>query len=250
MMGVVPQPAESMYDAFAEEFEAHAESSSYNALYDRPALLDLLGEVRGLRVLDAGCGPGLYAEELVRRGADVTAFDASAEMVRLARQRLGSDAPVRQSSLAAPLDWLADASQDRVVMALVLHHLEDRVAALAELARVLRPHGRLVLSTVHPTSDWLRHRGSYFTSEPIEEDWHGGWQVRYWRQPLAAWCEEFEQAGFVIERLVEPRPVPAMAASHPDHYEHLLRQPEFIAFRLMKAAPTSESASAEYDSNG
>lgn len=50
-----------MYEPFAAAFERHAEDSAYNAHYDRPAMLRLLGEVRGLRVLDAGCGPGFYA---------------------------------------------------------------------------------------------------------------------------------------------------------------------------------------------
>ncbi len=77
-----------------------------------------------------GAGPGLYAEELVRRGAEVTAFDASAAMVRLAQERLGPSIDVRQASLAHPLTWLPDESYDRVVMALVLHHLDDRQVAL------------------------------------------------------------------------------------------------------------------------
>ena len=68
---------ESDYDLMAHDFEAHASDSPYNAHYDRPALLDLAGDVRGQRVLDAGCGPGFYAEELVSRGAHVIAVDAS-----------------------------------------------------------------------------------------------------------------------------------------------------------------------------
>jgi 2-polyprenyl-3-methyl-5-hydroxy-6-metoxy-1,4-benzoquinol methylase len=50
-------------------------------------VLDLLGDVAGLRVLDAGCGPGLYAEEVARRGAAAVGFDESPDMVRLARLR-------------------------------------------------------------------------------------------------------------------------------------------------------------------
>jgi 2-polyprenyl-3-methyl-5-hydroxy-6-metoxy-1,4-benzoquinol methylase len=76
------------WDPFAAEYAELAEHGAANALYDRPAVLGLLGDVTGKRVLDAGCGPGLYAEELVRRGASVVGFDESPEMVRLARRRL------------------------------------------------------------------------------------------------------------------------------------------------------------------
>ena len=54
-----------MFDSFAEEYERHAADNAYNALYDRPAVLELLGNVAGQHVLDAGCGPGLSAEELL-----------------------------------------------------------------------------------------------------------------------------------------------------------------------------------------
>ena len=62
---------EPQYDVFAEEFLDHAQGGFYNAHYDRPACLALLGDVAGKRVLDAACGPGLYAAELIGRGAQV-----------------------------------------------------------------------------------------------------------------------------------------------------------------------------------
>lgn len=222
----------SQYDAFADDFAVHAESSAYNAFCDRPAMLTLAGDVAGLRVLDAGCGPGLYAEELLAGGAQVTAFDESAEMVRLARQRLGTDADVRIARLSEPLSWLPDDSQDLVILALVLHHLDDRVGALRELHRVLAPGERLLLSTTHPTSDWLLKGGSYFDTELLEDTWQRGWDVRWWRQPLERWCAEFAEAGFVIERLVEPQPVAEMATHHPDVHAKLSTEPGFIIFEL------------------
>lgn len=225
-----------MYDACAVAYDSHARTGPYNALYDRPALLDLAGDVAGRRVLDAGCGPGIYAAELVARGAHVTALDESPEMVRLAQDRLGTDVEVRRHRLGDRLDWLADASVDLVIMALVLHHVSDRVGALRELARVLASDGRLVLSTTHPTHDWLHRGGSYFTSELVEETWQQDWAVRYWRQPLEGWCAEFAEAGFAIEHIAEPRPVDTMAASHPELHDRLSEQPGFIAFRLMKRA--------------
>ena len=109
---------------------------------------------------------------------------------------------------------------------------------------MLRAGGRLVVSTHPPTLDWLRLGGSYFSVEPVEEDWQEGrWHVRYWRQPLYQTCAEFADAGFLIERLVEPLPRPEMASRYPEDYERLTKDPGFIAFRLLKpsgaAAPGS-----------
>ena len=225
----------SLWEPIARDYERHAASSPHNAGYDRPAVLDLCGDVRGQSVLDLGCGPGLYAEELLARGAhEITGLDASPTMIELARRRNPEHASFRVHDLEQPLPWLADESFDLVVMALVIHHLDNRVAVLREIHRVLRPPGRVVVSTHHPTSDWQLHGGSYFAVSLIEETWKRGWKVRYWRQPLTATASEFTDAGFVIERLVEPRPVPGMAETSPEEFEMLSTQPGFIAFRLRK----------------
>lgn len=183
------------YDAFADSFAAHAEDSAYNAHYDRPAVLGLLGDVSGRRVLDVGCGSGLYAEELTRRGANVVAFDSSSKLVRLASLRVSSRADVRVHDLEDPIDWLADGSIDQAVMALVLHHLADPVPAMREIHRTLKPGGRLVVSTVHPIADWQQLGGSYFTDEMLDDTWNAGWKVRFRRAPLTVWCAEFREAG-------------------------------------------------------
>ena len=224
----------SIYEGRPGDYESHASASAYNALYDRPAMLSLIGDVEGRLILDAGCGPGLYAEELLARKADVIAFDRSAGMIALARARLGDSATLRVHDLTEPLDWIADATVDAAVLALVLHHLDDRVAPLREIRRVLRPDGRLVLSTHHPMADWRRHGGSCFAVELIEETWQGDWDVRYWRQPLSASCAEFAEAGFLIERLVEPRPVPEMEELFPEDFRELSERPSFIMFSLVR----------------
>lgn len=229
----------SLYDPFAEEFAAHAETSAHNVHYDRPAVLGLLGDVAGRRILDAGCGSGVYAVELQRRGADVIALDSSVKLVQRARRRTDASADIRVHDLRDPLDWLDDGSVDDAIMALVLHHLDDPVPTLRELHRVLRPNGRLVISTVHPMADWRQLGGSYFTDEMIDDTWNDGWKVRFRRAPLTTWCAEFLAAGFLIERLVEPLPAESMSDQFPDTYEKLSNEPLFIDFVLTKVPSSS-----------
>jgi SAM-dependent methyltransferase len=223
------------YDIFADEFLDHARDGFYNAHYDRPACLDLLGPVAGRTVLDVACGPGLYAEELVTRGATVIGLDQSPRMVELSRERVPAG-EFRVQDLADPLDWLPDDSVGLVLFALALEYVDDRTSALRELRRVLRPEGALVLSRQHPTGDWLRHGGSYFDTRVIEETWSKGWRVRYWLAPLERTCEELYEAGFRIERLLEPRPRAEAADIDPGRYERLSREP--TGFLTIRAVPS------------
>ncbi|UDY35100.1 class I SAM-dependent methyltransferase [Dermatobacter hominis] len=232
---VLPDPRQ--YDAFARAYEEHAADAPYNAHYDRPSTLRLLGEVAGRRVFDAACGPGHYLASLLEMGAHVRACDASPAMVELAQARAGDDVDVRVASLDDPLDWLADGSFDVVLCALAYHYLNDRRAFLAEARRILRPGGALVISTHHPASDWVRLGGSYFAEEPLTETWTKGWEITAWRLPLTTLTEEFADEGYVIERLVEPRPEPSMAAVAPDTFEWLNMAPGFIQFRLRVDRP-------------
>lgn len=221
------------YDVFADEYLDHAQAGLFNAHYDRPTCLGLLGDVDGAMILDAACGPGLYAHELTVRGAHVVGFDQSPRMVELAQQRVPTGT-FRTHDLADPLDWLGDHTVDHVLFALALEYVDDRIAALREFRRVLRPGGALVLSRLHPTGDWLRHGGNYFQARVIDETWSRGWQLRYWLTPLEQTCDELHQAGFLIERLLEPSPAAAAAAIDQDKYDRLHREPTgFLAIRAI-----------------
>lgn len=215
-------------------------SSLYDAIardYDRPAVLGLLPPVGCKRVLDIGCGPGLYAAWLVEQGARVVGFDLSAEMVERARQRVGNRARFYRHDLSQPLHFAADAAFDLAIAPLMLHYVTARVAALREVARVLTHEGCLIVSTQHPFADWRRDGGSYYATELVQDTWKRSSQavqMPFWRMSLTTMCEEFSQAGFFIDRLLEPQPVPEAAEIDPAGYRELMERPGFIAFRLRK----------------
>lgn len=224
----------NQYDADAEQFAAHMERQPYNVLYERPATRKLIGDVAGLDVLDVACGAGALAEDLIASGARVVGSDASQLMLDLAQSRLGADVELHLQDCSVPFSWARDASFDLVVMALAYHYVNDHESFLREMRRVLRPEGSFVISTHHPTDDYRRLGGSYFATELNTDVWGTGAAVVSWRMPLTVMTEQFRDAGFLIERLLEPRPLPQMAAQDPEVFDKLERCPAFILFRLVK----------------
>jgi SAM-dependent methyltransferase len=213
----------SDYDGIAEGYAAENETSLMNAYYERPAVLELAGDVTGRRILDAGCGSGPLSAALRDRGAVVTGVDASAGMLGLARRRLGPDADLRVADLADPLPF-PDGAFDDVVASLVLHYLRDWGPVLAEMRRVLVPGGRLVASVEHPFAITLMQRlageeTDYFQTRERVEEWALGGQtarMTFWDRPLHAMTDAFTAAGFRTAVISEPPAAPEARELFPD----------------------------------
>ncbi len=210
------------YDTFGEAYAIETEHSLINAYYTRPALLDLAGDVAGRKILDAGCGAGPLAASLRERGAQVSGFDFSATMVELARKRLGADADLRVADISQPLPY-ADQQFDDVIVALVLHYLEDWTAPLAELRRIIRPGGRLILAVNHPVLYKFVHpEGNYFAVERWSEEYTFNGQkgvLEYWHRPLHAMTDDFAKAGFRLSVVSEPHPAEGAKEKFPEEMQ-------------------------------
>jgi ubiquinone/menaquinone biosynthesis C-methylase UbiE len=210
------------YDSFASAYSARNENNLFNAYYERPEMLRLVGDVAGLEILDAGCGSGPLMEALRAKGAVVSGFDLSSAMVELARERLGEDADVRVADLGAPLPY-PDDRFDLVVASLSLHYVEDWASALTELRRVLKPGGRLFVSIIHPTVYAVAYpEADYFALTQYSEDYDYGEEtvwMTYWHRPLQDVINTFIDAGFRIKEVTEPPPAantPTELLPHPD----------------------------------
>ena len=122
-------------------------------------VLELMGELRNARVLDAGCGDGALVCAAASRGADATGLDPDPAMLAAARMRAG-EAHVQAAFVEGRIEQIpfADASFDVVVAVTVLCFFADESEAVREMARVLRPGGRLVLGELGRWSFWAMIR--------------------------------------------------------------------------------------------
>lgn len=122
---------------------------------EQALILDLIGPPAGKHILDVGCGDGVLAVELARRGARVTGIDPSFDMIAAARERAAKQGKsvTFEIATAAALPFEAE-SFDAVTAVTVLCFIDDPGAGPKEMARVLRAGGRLIVGELGRWNVW------------------------------------------------------------------------------------------------
>lgn len=223
------------YDRLAAVWSSTTDEGPWNGLLERPAFRALVpGSLHGATVLEAGCGSGAQAEWLLEQGADIVAVDVSPRMIEEAERRCAGRGRFLVADLAKPLP-LEPRSLDGITCSLALHHIADWTVPLRSFSSALRPGGWAVISLDHPFAGMNQQRGGYFDTELICQTWRkADVQVtqRFWRRPLAAVLGAFADAGFKVDRVVEPQPSAEALRRFPDDLRRIVGVPSFIVYRL------------------
>jgi len=171
---------------------------------EHPTMRLLLDPLPPSVVLDAACGTGRYSAYLAGRGHRVIGVDRSGAMLAKARAKLPQCAFHEGDLEALPL---ASASVDAAVCALALLHLPEVARAIAELARVVRPGGRVIVSDVHPFLVLLGWQAQFRTAAG------GAGFMRLHPHLPSAYCQAFAAAGLRVRTCHEPPLTPEAAVT-------------------------------------
>ena len=150
-----------LFDVYADGYDSWYATLRGQVVWrlELELLLKLLEPRAGERVLDAGCGTGILAQELAARGVAVTGVDLSAKMLAVACEKAQGKkvALFRADITSLPFPT---ASYDAVVCFTVIEFVRQPEKALQEMWRVLKPGGRLVVGVLNRLSLWaLKRRG-------------------------------------------------------------------------------------------
>lgn len=226
----------------------------YREEMNNPATFRIVGNVRGKNVLDLSCGEGYNTRILAKRGAKVVGVDFSEKMIELARQtekkkKLGISYYV---SDATDLKEFKNESFDVVTCIMALMDVERYEDAISEVARVLRKDGRFVFSITHPCFDfgettngepiaeWKYEEGTentvekkalrlemknYFGIAKCEISWDMKRLVKPFKttsfhRTLTDYFQALDKNGFLVTRLVEPKPTSRGIAKYPSLRKH------------------------------
>ena len=223
-----------------------------------PAVLEILGNVKGRRILDAGCGTGYLARILAEAGASVDGIDVSAKQLEAARKDQAQETleiRYRQGDLAN-LSPFRGGTFDIAVSNIVLQDVRRLREAVKEVYRVLRPGGRFVFSITHPAFEapvpgtWVLEPAD---SERIEDrrgmivDRYFDRVAVYWgppgqflavgfHRPLRDYFEALHDAGFLVSRCEEPLPKAEALKRFPRYFRDMLRLPNFLIVEAVRPA--------------
>jgi SAM-dependent methyltransferase len=179
-----------------------------------------------------GCGEGRVARALKELGHVVVGVESSPALARAATE--GDPALEVHVADAAAMP-LPDGLADLAVASLSLMNMDDMPGVVSEVARVLRPEGRLCFSILHPINSWGDAEAGYFETVRYHEhlDRGGARMILHdTHRPLGDYFGALEDASFLVERVVEPVPDAAYIAAFPEAARWLER-PGFLHVRAL-----------------
>jgi len=242
------------WDEGAESFSSFVQEGKdfYREELNNPATFKLIGDVKGKKVLDLACGEGYNTRILARKKAIVVGVDFSEKLIEIARQketeeRLGI---IYHISDVTTMKMLSSNDFDLVACFMALQDIEYYENAISEVARVLKNFGRFIFSIPHPCfSDYITKDGKEITSWNREDESLvikqyfeiNKYEVRWdmaripipfvttaFHRTLTDYFHSLYKNGFLVSRLVEPRPDSAAVEKHPHPFRKRLKIPQSI----------------------
>lgn len=237
-------------DTFFKEYTAlRSRRENYNNYLEQPAMAQLLPEIKGLRVIDLGCGFGANCMDFVHRGAAaVTGIDLSKNMLRAAKQN-NSHEKIRYRNMSLTELSCLDEKFDFAYSSLAFHYIEDFPQLCRDIHRLLSPGGQLLFSQEHPIiTASLNGSGHYNLDETGSEISYtfssynqSGRRESFWfvegveeyHRTMGQILTSLARAGFIIEAVEEPVPSPEALKVMPQLKKEWIK-PTFLLVKARK----------------
>lgn len=219
-----------------------------NNLFEIPALFSMMPGLKGKKVLDLGCGFGEHCRQFVDRGAKkVVGIDISEKMLEVARVE---NCDPKITYLNMPMEDIAELQDtfDIVISSLAFHYVEDFEGVIRNIHNLLKENGIFIFSqenplcTCHSGGDrWTRDENGNklhlnLADYGVEGERKTVWfvdDVKKYHRTFSTIVNALIEAGFTIEKMIEPLPTEELLEKYPD-YGDLFHKPDFLLIRVKK----------------
>lgn len=235
--------AKNIYNKIAESYHNNRSNNNfYNEMVEMPATLELLGEIKNKKVLDFGCGTGIYPKILSERGAQVSGFDISEEMLKIAQEN-NPELDLRHGS---GYNIPFSEKFDIVVASLVMGYIEDWDDVFKEIRRVLKKDGYFVFSIGNPVAQCARKKEingkkikvlgeeDYFEEKKIEYNWENGEKVQLYHKTYETIIKTIIKQKFEIIDYKDCPPIEESKEIFPEEYEKIRKYPHYCVWKIKK----------------
>ena len=242
-MKITEKEVRGAYDRIAVIWDKkRKEKIIYNDYNEVPATLSFLRNIRQKKVLDLGCGSGIYAKILKRRGAIVYGIDISPKMIELAKKNVkGVDFRV---GTVYKLPYNSE-TFDIVLASLVVHYFANLNKAFKEIRRVLKKNGVFIFSGDNPvviTTHRMKGKpreyrifGNYFKEGKLYAYWPiFGVRMPYQHFTFQTWIKTIVKNKFVIEDYIDTKTIKKAEKIDRGVYNFTSKVPWFFVMKLRK----------------
>lgn len=214
-----------------------------------PKISEMLGNVTGKTILDAGCGNGYWVRRLAQQAEKVIGIDSSSELINDAKSAQNpSNAEYYAADLLKSID-LPDLHFDTILSSMVFHYLSRIENAVVEFKRMLKPNGQVVIVIQHPIYQYhfraqMKAGGDpgsflepvgYFNRKTVEQTiMSGKATIEIFNRPLSDYIRPFLRQGFVLTDFAEPEYTDELLSKVP-RYKDVAEIPRVAAFAFQKA---------------
>ncbi|NMH68397.1 class I SAM-dependent methyltransferase [Bacillus sp. RO3] len=231
-------------DFFSNYMKRRSRKDSPNNAIEGPIMYELIGDFKGKKVLDLGCGDATFGRELLNLGAGFyTGIEGSSQMVASARMNLSEENAAIQHDTMESYKYPTD-EFDIVTSRFAIHYVSDLAKLFESVHKALKDNGKFVFSVQHPltTSSFISKqtgdkRGNwivddYFIEGERKEPWIEQTVVKYHRT-IEQYFQALTQTGFSVEGLREGTPKRENFSSE-EEFSRRQRIPVVLAFSCVK----------------
>ena len=234
----------NFYNKIAEDYhylrtKKHPEGWFYNELLEMPTTLKLLGNIKDKKVLDLGCGVGLYTKILIKKRAKVKGFDISEKEIEIARKENPNVEFIIGNAERMPYK---NNEFDIVLAALVMEYFKDWDKVLKEVRRVLKKDGIFIFSIGNPVVNCVRAKSAsramikrnYFKEGLEKSKWWEGVYMHWYHKKFGTIVRLLVNNGFELEDYEDSYPLKKAKKLFPEDYSTASTLPYFCTWKWRK----------------